>query len=72
MAIVSPELDFQALTEKAKRIAEKRSMLQAQEAALSKQITDLQASLVQEYGANYMDLFKESVSKISQWDQAHA
>ena len=65
-------INFQALTEKAKKISEKRSMLQAQEAALSKQVQDLQASLVQEYGENYMSLFDEAVQRIEQWDSAHA
>jgi len=65
-------VDFQSLTEKAKRISEKRAMLQAQEAALSKQVEELQTSLVQEYGDNYMSLFDEAVERIQQWDQAHA
>ena len=65
-------IDFQTLTEKAKKISEKRSMLQAQEAALSKQVQDLQASLVQEYGENYMVQFNEAVQRIQQWDSAHA
>jgi len=72
MAVKPPELDFQVLTEKAKKIAEKRSMLQAQETTLSKQIKDLQDSLVQEYGENYMSLFDDAVSRIEQWDVAHA
>jgi len=72
MALIVPELDFQALTEKAKKIAEQRSMLQAQESTLSKQIEDLQSSLVQEYGENYLSLFDEAVSRIEQWDSAHA
>ena len=77
MAIVSPgmtvteRVDFQALTEKAKKISEKRSMLQAQEATLSKQVEDLTASLVQEYGNNYMESFNDAVERIQQWDAAH-
>jgi len=72
MAVKPSDLDFQVLTEKAKKIAEQRSMLQAQETTLSKQIEELQASLVQEYGKDYMSLFDDAVSRIEQWDMAHA
>jgi len=72
MAIKPADLDFQVLTEKAKKISEQRSMLQAQETTLSKQIEELQASLVQEYGKDYMSLFDDAVSRIEQWDMAHA
>ena len=76
MPVVSPgstlAVDFQALSEKAKKISEKRSMLMAQEAALSKQVEELQSSLVQEYGENYMSLFDEAVARIQEWDAAHA
>jgi len=72
MSVKPSELDFQALTEKARKIAEKRSLLQAQETTLTKQINELQASLVQEYGENYMSLFDDAVSRIKQWDVAHA
>ena len=65
-------IDFQYLTEKAKKISDRRSLLQAQEAALSKQVADLQSSLIQEYGENYLEQFNEAVSRIQQWDQAHA
>ena len=64
--------DFQTLMEKAKKIEERRSMLQAQEITLSKQVKDLEDSLIQEYGADYMVAFNDSVSKINQWDMAHA
>ena len=70
--MTNPTIDFNVLTEKAKKISEKRSMLQAQEAALSKQVDELQASLVQEYGENYMAQFNEAVQRIQQWDAAHA
>jgi len=80
MAVVSPGMtinsvsgvDFQTLTEKAKKISERRSMLQAQESTLSKQIAELQGSLVQEYGENYMMAFQEAVTRIQQWDSVHA
>jgi len=72
MALTVPERDFQSLTEKAKKIAEQRSLLQAQESTLSKQIEELQSSLVQEYGKDYMSLFDDAVSRIEQWDSAHA
>ena len=73
--VVSPgtfvDVDFQALAEKAKKISEKMSMLQAQEATLSKQVDELQASLVQEYGENYMQSFNDAVVRIQEWDAAH-
>ena len=72
MSSVVGSVDFQVLTEKAKKISERRSMLQAQEATLSKQISDLENSLVQEYGDNYMESFNEAVQKIQQWDAVHA
>jgi len=72
MAVQVPELDFQVLTEKAKEIAEKRSMLQAQKTTLAKQIDELHSSLVKEYGNDYMTLFNDAVSRIEQWDVAHA
>jgi len=65
-------IDFQVLTAKAKEISDRRAMLQAQEATLSKQMEDLHTSLVQEYGENYMDSFNEAVARIQQWDQAHS
>ena len=71
MAVVAP-VDFQALADKAKKISERRSMLQAQEAALTKQVSDLEASLVQEYGPNYLSVFNDTVAKLQQWDAAHA
>ena len=72
MAIVTPAMDFAALTEKAKKIAERRSFLQAQESAIMKQLQDIQSSLVAEYGENYLGLFNDSVALIQQYDQAHA
>ena len=72
MSVVAPVVDFVSLTEKAKKIAERRSMLQAQEAAVSKQIADIKASLIKEYGEDYMELFNTSVGLIQQWDQEHA
>ena len=72
MVNTTQPLDFKALTEKAKKIEERRSLLQAQEVTLSKQIKDLQDSLVQEYGANYMDTYQESIGRIQAWDLAHA
>jgi len=72
MANISPQVDFQVLMKKAKEIEEQRSLLQAKEETLSKQIEDLHSSLVQEYGENYMSLFDEAVDRITQWDLAHA
>ena len=72
MASTTQPLDFKALAEKAKKIEERRSILQAQEVTLSKQIKDLQDSLVQEYGANYIETFNESIIRIQEWDLAHA
>jgi len=70
--VVAPVVDFASLSEKAKRIAERRSMLQAQEAAISGQLNDIQASLVRDYGQNYLGAFNEAVARIQQWDQAHS
>ena len=63
---------FASLMEKAKKIAERRSMLQAQEATISKQLEDVKASLIKEYGEDYMAQFNEAVVRIQEWDKANA
>ena len=72
MADVAEGIDFVSLTEKAKKISERRSMLAAQEATLRKQIDDIEASLVKDYGADYMAQFNDAVAKINQWEAANA
>ena len=75
MAVVSsvvPAVDFAASAEKAKKIAERRSVLQAQEVAISKQLEDTKAFLVKEFGEGYMALFAESIEMIQKWDQEHS
>jgi hypothetical protein len=64
--------DFGALVEKAKKLAERRSFLQAQEQSLLKQIDDTKAALVKEFGENYMELYAEAVSKIAAWENSLA
>jgi uncharacterized pyridoxal phosphate-containing UPF0001 family protein len=66
------ETDFSALVEKAKKLAERRSLLQAQEQSLLKQIEETKAALVREFGENYQELFSEAVEKIRKWDADHA
>lgn len=82
MAVVSPGvmvgstessgLDLQGLTDKAKQISERRSMLKAQVDAISKQISDIKSSLVHDFGEDYMERFNEAVDLIYKWDQEHA
>ena len=72
MANGGDQQDYRVLVEKAKKIEEQRSLLRAKEDTLSKQIDELQSSLVQEYGENYMSLFDDAVARIKQWDLAHA
>jgi hypothetical protein len=66
------ETDFGALVEKAKKLAERRSFLQAQEQSLLKQIDETKAALVKEFGENYMELYEEAVEKIDAWENSHA
>ena len=70
MTGVVPVVDFVSLTEKAKQLSERRTFLQAQEAALSKQIDAIQASLVKDYGEDYMSVFNTAVENIKVWDSS--
>lgn len=69
---MSMDADFREMTEKAKQIAERRSVLNAQEEALSKQIDDVQVSLVKEYGEDYLEQYQNAVARIRKWDEFHA
>jgi len=65
-------VDYVALEKKAREISERRSFLQAQEDNLSKQIEDIQSSLVQEFGADYLTVFNDAVAQITAWETANA
>ena len=69
--MVNGVIDFVSLTEKAKKISDRRSMLKAQEAATLKQLSDIEASLVAEYGEGDLDTFYKMVELIKQWDETH-
>jgi hypothetical protein len=60
------------LVEKAKKLSERRNFLQAQEQSLLKQIEEIKASLIKEFGENYQELFGEAVEKIRAWESSHA
>jgi uncharacterized protein (DUF3084 family) len=69
---VSVDGGYDVLLAKAKKLAERRSFLQAQEQSLKKQVDELKASLVKEFGENYQELYSEAVQKIRDWDESHA
>jgi uncharacterized protein (DUF3084 family) len=68
---LSVEGSYEDLLAKAKKLSERRSFLKAQEQSLMKQVEELKASLVKEFGENYQELYSEAVQKIRGWDESH-
>jgi uncharacterized protein (DUF3084 family) len=66
------DIDYGVLAQRAKELSEKRVSLEAQCTALEKQVKELEASLVADFGEDYMASFYESVAAIQSWEASHA
>jgi hypothetical protein len=59
---------YEAIIAKAEQLNKKKAALEATEKALKDQIDSLTASLVVDYGEDYMARFNAAVSSVQAWD----
>ena len=66
------ETNYAELVAKARTISERRTKLVADREALARQKSELEASLVSKFGADYMNKFEKAKADIEAWEKANA